>query len=79
MRIIYWNCRGAASKKFYRHVYELINMYRPDVVLETRVSSTRAQKVMNLGRFDNFSAAEARGFLGVYGLFGSLRYILKLW
>lgn len=54
-------------------------MYRPDVVLETRVSSTRAQKVMNLGRFDNFSAAEARGFLGVYGLFGSLRYILKLW
>ncbi|KAI5649868.1 hypothetical protein M9H77_35873 [Catharanthus roseus] len=62
------NCHGAASKKVFRHVSDLINMHRPDVLclLETKVSSNKAQRVMRVGNFDSFVAAEARDFAGIW-------------
>lgn len=43
-------------------------MHRPDVLclLETKVSSNKAQRVMRVGNFDSFVAAEARGFAGIW-------------
>lgn len=66
MNIISWNYRGASSKKFFRHLSDLLSTHRLDILflLETKVKTNKTQSVLRMGGFDGFFAAEARGFAG---------------
>lgn len=59
-----WNCSGAESHQFYTHLMEMIRSYKPEVLalLEARVSSNHAKKIVENSYFTNFLAAEACGF-----------------
>lgn len=66
MKILIWNCRGAANPHFRRHFREIIKTHQPQmaVITETRISGDRAKRLsMNLG-FSNTAIADAVGFAG---------------
>lgn len=66
MKILIWNCRGAANPLFRRHFREIIKTHQPQmaVITETRISGDRAKRLsMNLG-FSNTAIADAVGFAG---------------
>lgn len=66
MIIVCWNCCGAVSKKFFRHILDIISTCRLDILflLETKVQSDRAQRILRMRGFDGFVVAEAKGFAG---------------
>lgn len=61
-----WNCRGAGSHPFYIHLMEMLRSHNPDVLalLETRVSSRHARRIVDNSHFTDFLAMEACGFAG---------------
>lgn len=66
MKIIVWNCRGAASKGFATAMRNLCMDFKPDVVvlLEPRVSGVRGQKIIKSLGFGFCEVEKARGFAG---------------
>lgn len=77
MNIISWNVRGAARTDFKRTFREMVNSYKPDMVIltETRLSGDRANIVLsNLG-FDNYLMVDAMQWCSqeVYGSYGILK------
>lgn len=66
MKIIAWNCRGASSREFLRHLQSLLAQFKPDVLflMETRSTSDRAVHILNKTYFTNLYAVEARGSAG---------------
>lgn len=75
MIIISWNCRGAASKKFFRHLSDLLSTHRPDILLllETKVKSNNTQHVLGMGGFDGFVAWKLGDLPGESGVTGNPR------
>ncbi|XP_028089100.1 uncharacterized protein LOC114289558 [Camellia sinensis] len=66
MKVLLWNCRGAASPHFRRHFFTLVNEYHPHLVIltETRVGGTRGKTLSeNLG-FSNVHISDPIGFAG---------------
>lgn len=47
MKIIVWNCQGAASKRFFRAAMSIIKVHKPDCfcLLEPKMSGDNADKV----------------------------------
>lgn len=66
MKILSWNCQGAASRVFRRAFLHLCKDVRPYIVglLEPRTSGAAADKVCRSFGFDNWVRIEAMGFCG---------------
>ena len=64
--ILFWNCRGAESKEFLRHAWELIRVHKLDVLIiaEPRISGDSADKVIRKLKFDEYIKVDARYFSG---------------
>lgn len=54
MKIMIWNCRGAGNAAFLRNLASLVARHHPVLLglLETRVSSLKADRVMRITRFN---------------------------
>ncbi|GLT77972.1 hypothetical protein SLA2020_495240 [Shorea laevis] len=65
MKILIWNCRGAASESFKRHVMDLKATHRPCMMLimETKVSGDRAKAIAS-HLYPNYHIVDANGFAG---------------
>lgn len=66
MKIILWNCRGAGSQGFFRHLKEVVRNYQPTILclVETRTNSNKACRVLRSFHFTNMAVVENRGFRG---------------
>ena len=66
MKIMTWNCRGAASVPFGRTLREMVTQYKAEVVilLETRCSGEAIPHIIRRMNFKNFIIEEAHGFAG---------------
>ncbi|XP_031107590.1 uncharacterized protein LOC116012231 [Ipomoea triloba] len=66
MKIITWNCQGAASKQFLRAAKYLLNEHRPEIfcLMETKTSSTNADAVCSRLGLDRWARVEALGYSG---------------
>lgn len=79
MRILSWNGRGAVSKGFFRILNDLLCTHQTILFLmEARVHSSRAQRIINLGGFNGFVPAEARGFSGGIRCFWKIKVMLEI-
>ncbi|XP_031124340.1 uncharacterized protein LOC116027055 [Ipomoea triloba] len=82
MKVITWNCQGAASKSFLRVAKWLINKHHPDILclVETKTSGCNADAIcMKLG-FEKWARVEALGFSGdIWILCPSLHLRRRLW
>lgn len=65
-RLLVWNCRGAGSLDTHAYLMNMLQAHRPAVValLETRVPSDRAKKLIQNSYLTNYTAVEAVGFAG---------------
>ena len=66
IKILVWNCRGAGNSNFRRNFLNLNRLHRPSIVviMETRISSARANDLsFNLG-FDSVCHSDVNGFSG---------------
>ncbi|KAI7996916.1 hypothetical protein LOK49_LG10G01281 [Camellia lanceoleosa] len=81
MKVLLWNCRGAASPHFRRHFFTLVNEYHPQLVIltETRVGGTRGKTLSdNLG-FSKVHISEPIGFAeGIWLLWNDLEIDYKV-
>lgn len=66
MKLIAWNCRGAASASFRAALGDIIHVRKPDILLllETRMQSEGADWILDRFHFTEMVAVEARGFAG---------------
>lgn len=66
INIIAWNCRGTGSRTFLRHLKLLINRYKSNilVLIETRVNSVFADKIVDITNFSDKIVVEAVRFSG---------------
>ena len=66
MSIITWNCQGALDKKFPSVFKTLVANYKPEifVLVEPRISGSKADKVIQKLRFSHSHRVEAHGFSG---------------
>ena len=66
MNIIFWNCRGALSPKFYQSVDNIIRAHSPSilVITETRVGRARAKAITDRLPFDGAAYADIVGYAG---------------
>ena len=71
MNILTWNCRGAGSDVFFRNLLDMLQQYKPAmlILLETRVPSSRGERILTHSYFDRFLPVEARGFAGGIWMF----------
>lgn len=74
-QIVVWNCRGAGSAIFLRHLFLLVRKYSCSilVLLETRVNSSYINSNLAKSCFTYFIVSEAIGFSGgIWVLWNSL-------
>lgn len=66
IKVLSWNCRGAASTTFPGRIRDLLRENKADilVLLETRVSGWRAEKIVARLGFSNWIRLEATGYAG---------------
>ena len=66
MKLLMWNVRGAGSSAFRDHLLQHINTHKPGIVLvvETRLSGSRAVEVCESLPFTNFRIQDANTFKG---------------
>lgn len=66
MKILVWNCQGAASKGFHRAAKTFIMKCRTTVfaLLETKISGEGTSRIYNQFGYDNWTSIEAVGFSG---------------
>lgn len=64
MKIITWNCQGAASKEFICVLKKFIKHNKPNIIalLEPRISGDHADKVCKKADFESWVRIEALGF-----------------
>lgn len=61
-----WNCRGAGSPETIRTIIQLLRRYNPSLLflMEPRILSCRAKRIVRGSTFTNVMDVEARGFSG---------------
>lgn len=66
MKILVWNCRGAGTTSFGRTLLNMARRLRPAiaVIMETRISGTRANEVSSSFGFNNVYHSDASCFSG---------------
>lgn len=64
--VFLWNCRGAGSKCFVRHLLQFVRQYKPTmlILVETRVSSVYVDYILSKTSYTNYSVFEACDFEG---------------
>lgn len=65
LRFLSWNCRGAKSALFHRHLKTLVGMHKPNMLalLETKVHSDKSiSRICNYSSLNRFVCVEAQGF-----------------
>lgn len=52
--ILVWNCRGANSSSFFRHLIDLVKLNKPDILIlvETRCSSLMIDRIYRKSYFN---------------------------
>lgn len=66
MKLLSWNCRGAGSPDTIRYVIRLSCDHKPNILflMETRVPSVQARRILRRSHFTQLAAVEVRGFAG---------------
>ncbi|KAH7847203.1 hypothetical protein Vadar_023207 [Vaccinium darrowii] len=66
MKILMWNCRGAASPHFRRHFNDLVRDHHPTFVIiaETRIAGSRAKDLSESLGFNHSFVVDSVGFSG---------------
>ncbi|CAL5416172.1 unnamed protein product [Camellia sinensis] len=66
MKLLVWNCRGAGGATTVHTICELVRAHDPAVLvlLETRVQSLKANRILRRIRFSAMATVEALGFVG---------------
>lgn len=66
MKVLSWNCRGAAKKVFPSLVKHLVRQYMVDIVFicEPRISGEKARRIIRKCGWDCFDVMDAAGFSG---------------
>ncbi|XP_058752916.1 uncharacterized protein LOC131626114 [Vicia villosa] len=66
IKLLVWNCRGAASKAFYRYSKQYMDLYKHDlyVVIETRSDPSKLTKPMKRLGFDDCISMKNVGYSG---------------
>lgn len=66
-----WNCRGASSSTTIMHLIDMLKLHRPAIValLEPKVHSSKANKIIHKTYLTNVVAVEVVGFAGGIWLF----------
>ncbi|KAK7859977.1 hypothetical protein CFP56_000461 [Quercus suber] len=66
MKILVWNCRGAGSTSFHRNFLDMTRRLRPAIaiIMETRISGTKAEEVSSSLSFNNVCRSDASSFSG---------------
>ncbi|KAG5541735.1 hypothetical protein RHGRI_021533 [Rhododendron griersonianum] len=66
MKILMWNCRGAASPHFRRHLADMVRDHHPlfVIITETRISGVRAKSISESLGFTHSVVADSVGFAG---------------
>lgn len=66
MKILSWNCQGAASNEFLRVARDIFRRHSPDffTLIEPRISGTHADMVCRKMGFKNWTRVEALGYSG---------------
>lgn len=66
MRVLAWNCRGAGCPNTVRTILQLIRDHSPTILflMEPRVSSTKAKRIIRNTHYTHVAVVEARGFSG---------------
>lgn len=61
-----WNCRGASSRAFLRHLRDLLTVHKPDILilLETRCVTDVVQEIFKFSALTDSIVSEAHGFAG---------------
>lgn len=61
-----WNCRGACSRAFHRHLRDLLQVQKPDILilLETRCGSDVVHEIFKYSGFTAFIISKACGYAG---------------
>lgn len=69
MNFLLWNVRGASRANFFSSLKTIITVNKAEVcvVMELRVSGSKALGVAKKVGFNNVHFEEARGFSGVFG------------
>lgn len=82
MKIIVWNCQGAASKRFLRAAKSIVNNHKPEClcILEPKTSGTNADDICFKIGFDFWVRVEAVGMSGgIWVLWQSSVHIDVTW
>lgn len=66
IKLILWNCRGAAGKEFFRFSKYFCDMYKPEifVIMETRCDPLKLHKPLKKLGFNQFFSVENEGYAG---------------
>lgn len=66
MKLLSWNCRGAGSSDTIRYIVRMVQDYKPNILflMETRVPSVQAHRLLRKTHYSHIAAVEARGFAG---------------
>lgn len=62
---------GSQLKKFIKNLQSLLDDYISDILIlmETKITSTKAPRIERMENFDGFLCSKAKGFAGVFGFF----------
>ncbi|KAI8016425.1 hypothetical protein LOK49_LG05G03395 [Camellia lanceoleosa] len=75
MKVLLWNCRGAANLHFRRHFHNLMNEHQPYLVVitETKIGRDRGKDICESLGFSKFEISEPVGFVdGIWLLWNDL-------
>ena len=77
MKILVWNCTGAGNPNFCRNFTDMVCSHRPSIaiILETRISSQRADSISSSLGFDNVCRLDADGSRGCIWILWNARDI----
>lgn len=78
--ILTWNYKGASSRAFQRHLRDLLQVHKPDIVilLETRCASDVVKEIFKFSCFNESIVSDACGYAsGIWILWDRDRLILE--
>lgn len=67
LSVLSWNCRGAHSARFHRHMRELTRLHKPSVLILLETKTQSSQSISSICKYSNllqFTCAEAHGYAG---------------
>ena len=80
MKLMVWNCQGAASREFVRVLKDLLKHHKLDILglLEPKVSGSHADEVCQKLGFKEWIRVEAVGFSGGIWIFWNSSLVIDV-